>query len=119
MREIQATVGTLENMGADFIAAWGHVTDGSSDAPVEAVYFETASDLYRVLSPKRLELLCHLRSTEAMSVFALAKCLRRNYKNVHGDVKILERHGLIEREGDKITAPYDVIHADFDLRKAA
>jgi len=118
MKEIHATVGTLDDMGKDFVAAWNQA-DAGSDQVVEAIRFDTADNLFRVLSPKRLELLRHLRHLSAMSVFALAKHLGRDYKNVHGDIQLLEQYGLIERDGDKIVAPYDMIHAEFDLRKAA
>ena len=118
MKEVHATVGTLDEMGSDFVAAWNRALAGD-DQPVEVIQFDTADNLLRVLSPKRLELLRSLRLMSSVSVFALAKHLGRDYKNVHSDVKLLEQYGLIARDGEKITAPYDVIHADFDLRKAA
>jgi hypothetical protein len=39
---------------------------------------------------------------------------------VHDDVSALLTWGLIERSGQgKVCVPYDVIHADFDLRAVA
>jgi len=51
-------------------------------------------------------------------IYALAKLLERSYKNVHTDTKLLEQHGLIVMDGDKITAPYDMIHVDVPLMQA-
>ncbi len=118
MREIHATVGSLDDMGKAFTSAWHRVESGNDQAS-ELICFESPTELYNVLSSKRIDLLKDLRSMQAVSVYALAKHLGRDYKNVHGDVKLLEQYGLIERDCDKVIAPYDMIHADFDLRKAA
>jgi len=41
-------------------------------------------------------------------------------KRVHEDVMALIGHGLIARADDgRVRVPYDVIHADFDLRSVA
>jgi predicted transcriptional regulator len=46
--------------------------------------------------------------------------LDRDVKRVHEDVSMLIKHGLVVRTADrKICVPYDVIHADFDLRAVA
>jgi len=88
-------------------------------AATETLYFDTTQEMLRVLSVKHMELLQRLRYSGAMNVLPLAKQLGRDYKNVHTDVGLLERYSLIDRQGDKVNAPFDVIHADFDLRKAA
>jgi hypothetical protein len=50
----------------------------------------------------------------------LARELDRDVKQVHEDVSMLIKHGLVVRTADrKICVPYDVIHADFDLRAVA
>ena len=119
-REIKAIVGSLDNMVADSLAAAKELDAGKEAAVREAIYFSSTQDMLRVLSPKRMVMLQELREAGAMSVRALAQLLGRDYKNVHTDVKELEKRGLIERDvQNRIVAPYDVIHADFDLRKAA
>lgn len=41
-------------------------------------------------------------------------------KRVHQDVVVLTKFGLITRAEDgRVRVPYDVIHADFDLRSVA
>ncbi|MDX8409362.1 MAG: hypothetical protein R8J84_04865 [Mariprofundales bacterium] len=79
---IYATVGSLDDMGQEFIAAWNHAKDGGEQPTTETVYFETPADLYSTLSPKRIDLLKRLRAMPAVSIYALAKHLGRNYKNV-------------------------------------
>jgi hypothetical protein len=72
-----------------------------------------------VLSPKRLELLREVRREPAPSVRVLASRLGRDYKRVHGDVDALSVVGLLVRDETGISAAYDVIQADFDLREVA
>ena len=49
-----------------------------------------------------------------ISINALAKLLKRNYKNVHDDVKALESIGLIERgEDGRYSVPWDEINTSF------
>ncbi|MBN2334701.1 hypothetical protein JXL21_04015 [Candidatus Bathyarchaeota archaeon] len=56
---------------------------------------------YSKLTPKRLELLDHLIEGYADSINSLASAVDRDVKNVHSDLKVLERLGLISliREG--------------------
>jgi predicted transcriptional regulator len=51
-----------------------------------------------------------------VSIRALAKELGRDYKNVHTDVRGLERVGLICRtKNDKIEVPWDIVEAQLRL----
>ncbi len=69
-----------------------------------------------ILSPKRLEVLQTLRQQSLCSIRALSKKLKRDYKNVHADVRALEQVGLLER-GTKgeLQVPWDVIDAHMKL----
>ena len=49
------------------------------------------------------------------NVRELAQALGRDYKNVHGDVAILETAGLLVREGGKLTAPWEQVQATVSL----
>jgi predicted transcriptional regulator len=53
-------------------------------------------------------------------VRGLARSLERDVKRVHEDVTGLIEWGIVERTEDgKVCVPYDVLHADFDLRAVA
>jgi predicted transcriptional regulator len=54
----------------------------------------------RHITPRRFDLLEGLHRCGLICINALAKLLKRNYKNVHDDVKALESIGLIERGED-------------------
>ena len=82
----------------------------------ERVYFEDARTFFRHITPRRFDLLEELHRYGAISINALAKLLKRNYKNVHADVKALESIGLIERGEDGLySVPWDEIKTSFKL----
>ncbi|MBV8963511.1 MAG: helix-turn-helix domain-containing protein [Hyphomicrobiales bacterium] len=62
-----------------------------------------------MLSPARLALLRHVHRHNVTSVRALAKALRRDYSNVHADVRALMEAGLLDAPGGSVRADYDVI----------
>lgn len=84
--------------------------------PSERIYFEDARTFFRHITPRRFDLLEELHRCGPMSINALAKLLKRNYKNVHDDVKALEKIGLIERGCDgRYCVPWDEISTSFRL----
>jgi len=105
----------LKEMGERFVKAW---KTGKSDG--DLLQFESPAALFRVLTAKRWELIERLQTTGPSTVRGLARELDRDVKRVHEDVSTLIKHGLVVRTADrKICVPYDVIHADFDLRAVA
>jgi predicted transcriptional regulator len=109
------TDAALQEMGDRFVKAW---TTGRSGG--DTLQFESPSALFRVLSPKRWELVEKLQTTGPASVRGLARELERDVKRVHGDVSALIGCGLVARTDDgRVHVPYDVIHADFALRSVA
>jgi predicted transcriptional regulator len=102
-------------MGNRFIKAW---KTGKSAS--DTLQFESPAALFRVLTPKRWELIERLQKLGPSSVRGLARELDRDVKRVHEDVGELIPCGLVARTEDgKFHVPYDVIHADFDLRAVA
>ncbi len=83
---------------------------------IERVYFHDFKTLLRYLTPKRLVLLEELHKAGPMSVLALAKLLRRSYKNVYDDVSALLTAGLIERdERKRVCVPWHEIETTLKL----
>ena len=71
--------------------------------------------MLETLSPRRLDLLRHVRQHGANNVRELAQALARDYKNVHQDVAVLEATGLLIRDGRKLSAPWDELQAHVSL----
>lgn len=109
------TRSALADLGKEFVRTW---KTGRSSGDI--LDFESPAVLFRVLSPKRWELIEQLQKAGPISVRGLARALDRDVKRVHTDVAALAKCGLIEKTDDGLVCvPYDVIHADFDLRAAA
>jgi predicted transcriptional regulator len=109
------TDAALREMGEQFVKAW---TTGKSRGDV--LEFESPAALFRVLTPKRWELVERLQFLGPTSVRGLARELERDVKRVHEDVGRLIERGIVQRDDEgKILVPYDVIHAEFDLHSVA
>jgi predicted transcriptional regulator len=117
IRRDQDAKAALSAMGETFVKAWN---SGKASDPIATFTFSSPAQLFTVLSPKRWELIEHLQKIGPQSVRGLARSLERDVKRVHDDVVGLIDWGIIERTEDgKVCVPYDVIHADFDLRAVA
>ncbi len=58
--------------------------------------FSELADLRRILSDEKAKILNIIKSQNPSSIYDLAKMLKRDFRSVFQDVKILERFGLIE-----------------------
>ena len=78
--------------------------------------------LLESLPPKRLDTLRAIRALGAVSIYALAKHLGRNYSNIHTDVARLIELGLIDKDADgRVLMPWDdvVVRVDSSIMAAA
>ena len=114
IHKVQVNVGSLADMGKRFSQAWNRA------AAVETVdethvTFLNIQTMLETLSPRRLDLLRHVRQHGANNVRELSQALGRDYKNVHQDVAVLEATGLLIRDGRKLSAPWDELQAHVSL----
>ncbi len=99
-----------------FEAAWHLATGRSAPAPLAVLSFAGLPLLLKNLTPARWELLERLRAGGPMSIFALARLLERDYKNVHTDVSRLAELNLIEKTAASLVAvPWDTVRAELRL----
>jgi predicted transcriptional regulator len=110
MSDVKFTVGGAmeEEASRRFIDAWHRAERGESFHE-RHLAFESWDALSRVLTGKRMELLRYVRRNNVTSVRALAKELKRDYSNVHADVKALAGAGLLENTSRGVRADYDAI----------
>jgi predicted transcriptional regulator len=83
------------------------------------ISFASAELLWQTLTRKRWELLHALTGEGVMSIREAARRVGRDVKAVHGDVMALIGAGVIDRVDGGIVFPYDAIHVDFMLTRAA
>jgi predicted transcriptional regulator len=112
--KIQINVGNLADMGDPFIGAWHRAVAGDQFEETHVTFLD-AQTLLDTLSPRRLDLLRHVRQHGARNTRELALALGRDYKNVHQDVAILESIGLLLRDGRKLSAPWDELRTRVSL----
>ena len=83
------------------------------------ISFATAELLWKVITPKRWEVLRALTGAGPIAIRELARRVDRDVKTVHGDVQALLKAGVLDRDKDgRIVFPYDEVHVDFVLRAA-
>lgn len=109
-REVKVGVKTPEAALADAVRVWKHTEKGRAPRkPVQRVYFADFVTMARVLTPRRIDLLLTLQARGKMTMRALAQLLKRDYKNVHGDVQRLKLTGLVETENGHVHVPWKTI----------
>ena len=114
-KQLSVHIGSLADMGDRFVAAWKTLEAGRP-ARADNVTFINLASFMTAMSPKRLELMRHLRREGPMSIRRLAQQLGRDYKSVHGETSLLIQTGLIARTAeDEIRIGWDRIVTELDL----
>jgi len=99
-----------------FEAAWHLASGRTPPAPLSVLSFADLPLLMKNLSPARWELLRRLKGAGPLTIFALAKLLARDYKNVHTDVARLLDLNLVEKNQDgKVSVSWQAIRAELTL----
>ena len=99
-----------------FEAAWHLASGRQAPAPLSVLSFADLPLLVKTLTPARWELLKRLAKAGPMTVYALAKLLERDYKNVHTDVTRLVELNLIEKTDDSLVrVTWDSVRAELRL----
>lgn len=84
------------------------------------ISFESIELLWKAIAPKRWELLKAMTGAGAMTIREAARRVSRDVKAVHGDIHALLDAGVLDRTEDgQVVFPYDAIHVDFMITKAA
>jgi predicted transcriptional regulator len=83
------------------------------------ITFPTVQLLWKVITPKRWDLLRAMTGAGPLAIREVARRVGRDVKSVHGDISALLKAGIIDRtENGRIEFPYTEIHVDFVLRAA-
>lgn len=84
------------------------------------ISFESPEALWRTLTPNRWAILRTLAGQGPVGVRALARQLGRDVKGVHTDTQALVHSGVLDKvEDGKVEFPYDAVHVDFTISRAA
>ena len=113
MNTVTLSVGSRRDVTRRALAAF------SGEAQGAHISFASAELLWQTLTRKRWELLQAMTGQGAMSIREAARRVSRDVKAVHGDLQALLSAGMIDRTGEGVVFPYDAVHVDFMLTKAA
>ncbi len=82
----------------------------------EFISFESPALLWKMLTPKRWDILKALTGAGPVSIREAARRVERDVKAVHGDVQALLGCGILSKtDNGMIVFPYDKVHVDFML----
>lgn len=114
MNVVTIGVASVEEVNRRFEAAFQGEHQGSF------LSFRTLDLMWKVLAPKRMEIVRAMTGAGPMTIREAARRVKRDVKAVHGDVQALLKAGVLDRTEDgRIVFPYDAIHVDFMITKAA
>ena len=83
------------------------------------ISFLTIEQMWKTLNPKRADIIRAMTGQGVLSIREVARRVGRDVKAVHGDVTALIKAGVVQRQDGKVVFPYDGVHVDFVLGKAA
>jgi predicted transcriptional regulator len=114
MKTVTLSLASAADVRRRALAAFRGETQGAH------ISFASAELLWKVLTAKRWELLKAMTGQGGMAIREVARRVGRDVKAVHGDVRALLVAGVLERTADGLVIfPYDAVHVDFTLTKAA
>jgi predicted transcriptional regulator len=115
-KAIQIGVSNVKESLDRFEAVWEKTASGKKLKTAERLTFSSLPLMTSTFTPARWTLLETLRREGELTIYQLAKKLKRQYKNVHSDVSRLSTLGLIEKDADeKVFVPWDLISAELRL----
>jgi len=90
---------------ADTEVRWKKALKGKAKSRGDVITVASWEVLAKILSPARLEILARVPEIAPKSIAALARSLKRDFKNVYSDVMFLSEVGLVElKEGPRKTS---------------
>ncbi len=98
MKTVSFSIRPFREVMDDLAKTFEAVRSGATipKRPREEVGFTSLEAARNFLTRERLALLHAIRNRHPNSIYELAKMTGRDLKNVQEDIRILERHGLVE-----------------------
>ncbi len=109
MNTVTLGIATRDQVNARFKSAMAGKPQGNF------ISFESFETLLKVLTIKRWQIIDALTDKEPVSIRETARLVNRDVKAVHGDIQALLNAGILRKEGNKISFPFDKVHVDFEL----
>ena len=96
MKTVTFSIKPLGEVADDFVKTYDAVRTGRRfPKKSDEVGFTSIEAARNFLTRERLALMRTIRTRHPGSLYELAKMVKRDFKNVQEDIRILERHGLV------------------------
>lgn len=122
IRNIKMGVRSLDMAFQEWAETFEKVRRGKKVDKSRGIYFTSLEAMRKVLTEKRLELLHAIKEQQPDSVYELSKIVKRDIKNVNGDLELLKNIGLVSitkaRQGRGRVTPrvnYDKIQLEIGV----
>lgn len=119
MKKLIVKIESMEAVLEGAKAAMKALEAGKAVQAQESLSFPTWEALHRILTPKRLAIIEALAGMGTMSAREVSRIVDRDFKNVHTDIEALVNAGVIEKTAKGVEFPYDGLHLEMDIGKAA
>lgn len=103
IRKVKIAIKSFDAVLGSVKSSMKRIANGDDVKVENGIYFENLAAFKKALTEKRLEMLHIIKENRPSSIYALAKMLGRNIKNVTTDLEYLKAIGLVEmkRSGEK------------------
>jgi predicted transcriptional regulator len=116
-RPAQGHLSSLDEMGRRFADAWRRAEQGEQVCETRIAFLDLETMLVTPW-PRRLALLRHVRQHGATNIRELAAAIGRDHESLSQDVAALQVAGLLLRDGNKLSAPWEEVRASVALLPA-
>ena len=101
VKKIKVQIKSLDDVLDNFVNVAKKVQKGTKVKPQKGVYLADVETARAIFTESRLKIIHILKSKEPKSIYALAKLLQRDFKNVYEDVSFLAELGILVIEESK------------------
>jgi len=114
--KLEIGFGGLKEAAAEFLRTAKALEKGARVRASERLQFADMPTLLKNLTGERWRIVEFVKANGPLTIYAVARRLERNYKNVHADVNRLVELGLLEKLDDgRLVVPYRSIVAEIRL----
>lgn len=114
LNTVRIGVSSLDEAKRRLSAAFGGKPQG------QYISFASIDLMWKTLTPRRWDLIRTMTASGPMTIREAARRVGRDVKAVHGDIQALLKNGVLEKTDDgRVVFPYDAVHVDFTITKAA
>ena len=123
MKTFEVKIKTTARGLKDFARTFRALARGKRVREQEGTFFTSVEAARNFFTPERVKLLTLIHDRGPASIYKITKLSGRDHKNVHEDVKLLEKAGIVKtklRPGGSraqrvVAAPYDEINLNILL----